>query len=227
MSERRRIVFVAVSALLVVFLLGAADVALRLPYVWKAALKILVLCALFSLYRRRFARRLRDDLVGTGRVDRGRLLRLLLLGAATFLTVLVVYRLTQHGIDAGAITESLVEKYRITRGDVLVYGLYLSFVNALLEELFFRGYLFLNLLGAKRWPAYAFSSVLFSVYHLANIAGWFRPPLFLAALAGLAGAGALFCWLDARVRSIWPGYVVHLFADLAIVVVGWRLLGAA
>lgn len=226
MSGRGRTVFVAASAAGVVCLLSFVDGGLGLAYIWKAALKMAVLGVLFAAYRRRYKRDLRTDLLGTGRIDRGRLMRLLALGALTLLAVLTVHHFARSGIDAGAVTESLVEKYRITRGDLVVYGLYLSFVNALLEELFFRGYLFLNLLGAGRLFAYLFSGALFSVYHLVNIAGWFSPALFAAALAGLFLAGVLFCWLDERARSIWPGYVVHLFADLAIVGVGWRLLGA-
>jgi len=41
---------------------------------------------------------------------------------------------------------------------------------------------------------------------------------------GVFLGGAMWSWLYLRYRSIWPGWVSHAFADVAIFVIGWVVL---
>ena len=68
-----------------------------------------------------------------------------------------------------------------------------------------------------------FSALSFALYHTAMMLGWFSPPLFLLALAGLAAGGVLFDLLDAGSGTIFPSWAVHIFANLAINTVGFIL----
>ena len=97
---------------------------------------------------------------------------------------------------------------------------------ALLEEFFFRGFAFLTLrrfFSAKF--AYLYSAVVFAVYHVSILQGWFSPALYALAMAGLAAGGLLFDWLDSRTGSLLPSYFVHMSANLAINTVGLILFG--
>jgi len=98
---------------------------------------------------------------------------------------------------------------------------YIVLINAFLEELFFRGFIFINTfnLGFKRF-AYMFSSVLFALYHIAMMNSWFSPGIFLLCLVGLIAAGMLFNELARRCENILGGFFVHLGANLAINLIG-------
>jgi membrane protease YdiL (CAAX protease family) len=90
-------------------------------------------------------------------------------------------------------------------------GALFTFINALSEELWFRGLL----LGALRgllpmWPAILLQALCFGLSH------WVGTPqgIFGLVLAGVWGI-ALGWWTYAR-RSIWQALVVHLLADWLI-----------
>jgi uncharacterized protein len=149
-----------------------------------------------------------------------------LLGAAVFTVILVVYIFMKQYIDSEQLILEFQEKYKINSGNILYYSFYLVFVNSFLEEFFFRGFLFLNIkrLGFRK-TAYAFSSLLFAVYHIANFQNWLFPAAFVLALAGLFAGGCIFNYLDDQQETFLNSWWVHICADLAIVLIGFQLFG--
>ena len=105
-------------------------------------------------------------------------------------------------------------------------ALYITFGNSLLEELFFRGFAFLALYrsGYKKL-AWTFSAIAFALYHVSIMDGWFHPALLVLLTSGLACAGLLFNALDAKSQTIWPGWLVHMGANLAINTIALHLWG--
>lgn len=73
-------------------------------------------------------------------------------------------------------------------------------IAPLVEELFFRGFIFTGLREKYGWiPAALISAGLFAVVHLQPIT---IPPIFLL--------GLIFAYLYQRTESIWPGVIMHL-----------------
>ena len=227
----KRSIFILGTATLLVAVLYYIDAVLQVPYFWKAVVKILALGSLFGLYGgiygrnviRESAARFRSNWVERTTSRKASLH--LVLGALAFGGILLLYYLIAPYMHMDQVVTSLLQKYRIGKEQILYYGLYLSFGNALLEEMLFRGYLFLELRNTgRRRLAYLFSSMLFSLYHISNIQSWFNPLLFVGALVGLMLSGLLFCYLTEKGESFFNSYFVHLCADLAIVVVGFRIV---
>lgn len=76
-------------------------------------------------------------------------------------------------------------------------------VAPLVEELFFRGFVFAGLRLRYGWPkAAAISSALFALFHLQPLA---ILPLFLL--------GYLFAFLYQRSRSLWPAVLMHMLMN--------------
>lgn len=146
----------------------------------------------------------------------------LALGVFLFLTV--GYMVLSPWLDLSAIPEQL--RYNdITAETFPVVAAYITLINSLLEEIFFRGFAFLTLRQhAGNRFAYVFSGISFALYHVSIMDGWFHPIWFGLFLAGLAVAGMLFDWLDRR-GSIWCGWMVHMAANLAINLIGMRMFG--
>ena len=94
----------------------------------------------------------------------------------------------------------------------------LALVPALVEELFFRGFLLTALDEDGESPARAVvvSAVLFALFHLLvnnYIAVERLPPSLLL--------GLLLGWLAYRAGSIWPGVLLHLLNNALVVLLGY------
>lgn len=148
------------------------------------------------------------------------LLRALILGAAIYAAILGAFFLLKSHIDFTPILDNLPQG--VTKVTFPFVALYISFVNSLLEEFFFRGFAFLSL--RERFKgASLFSAVAFALYHTAMMIGWFPPAIFILALAGLTAGGLIFNYLDSKDGSIYTGWLVHMFANFAINTIGLLL----
>ena len=63
---------------------------------------------------------------------------------------------------------------------------------------------------------------MFAVYHIAMIGMSFPPLMLLLALIGLAIGGLLFDYVDSKNENIYHSWVIHMFADFAIMTI-WYL----
>lgn len=149
----------------------------------------------------------------------------LLLGVGLYLLIVGAYALLQGAFDFSQIAGTLTESTGVDKDNFLLVALYISFVNSLLEEFFFRGFVFLNMkkLGYRR-VAYLFSALVFAVYHVAMMIGWFDIWLFLLVMLGLFVGGVIFNYLNEKHNTIYTSWFVHMFANFAINTIGYMLL---
>jgi len=152
------------------------------------------------------------------------LLRAVGLGAAVYSVILGGYFGMRGLVDFSPILDNLPDG--VTRTTFPLVALYISFVNSLLEEFFFRGFAYLTLARHTR-GASLFSAVTFALYHTAMMLGWFPPAIFLLALAGLTVGGLIFNWLNRQDGSIYTSWLVHMCANFAINTVGFILFAQA
>lgn len=162
------------------------------------------------------------------RPDKRALVRAIGLGLGVLAVILGGYFALGQFFDLTAITGALTSDVGVTGDNFLFVAIYISFVNSLLEEFFFRGFLFLGLLdGAPQWFAHMLSAGLFALYHIAMMLGWGSPALILLILVALFAGGWIFNRLNETSRCIWPSWLVHLCANLAINTIGFILFAAA
>ena len=126
-------------------------------------------------------------------VNKKALLFSILLGLGVYVFVIGAYFLIGPFFDFKNVTPALERNVGVNKNNFLWTAIYISFINSLLEEFFFRGFAFLTLykMGRKR-IAYYFSAGAFALYHVAMMIGWFSWELFLLLLIGLFGAGLFF-----------------------------------
>ncbi|MDN6327265.1 MAG: CPBP family intramembrane metalloprotease, partial [Alkalibacterium sp.] len=150
----------------------------------------------------------------------------LLLGAGVFSIIVMAYSILRNFIDLSIIRESLTSNIGVTADNFLYVAIYITLVNSLLEEFFFRGFAFLILKeNTGRFFAYVFSALLFALYHVGMTSGWFNWGIYLLAMLGLFAGGCIFNYLNEKSESIYPSWLVHIFANLAINTVGFILFG--
>lgn len=147
------------------------------------------------------------------------------LGIAVYGVILGGYFLIRPFFDFSGIAGQLTENAGVHRRNFLYVSLYISFINSLLEEFFFRGFLFTNLRkGLSPAAAHGFSAALFALYHVAMMTGWFSPWLFGLVLVGLTVGGIVFNLLNRWTGTIYCSWLVHMFANFAINTIGFILL---
>lgn len=148
----------------------------------------------------------------------------IILSVLVFTIIIIAYIIVKQYVDIDILIDEFENKYKINKKNIVYYGLYITFINSLLEEAFFRGFIFLNLkkLGYKKW-AYIASSLAFSIYHIANFQNWFSWQAFLLACMGLFIGGTIFNYLDDKPNTFLNSWLVHICADLAIILIGFRI----
>ena len=195
--------------MLVIALLFAVEAWLPVDYIYKILLKILLtLLPLFWMANSFFAK-----------PDMQRLKIALLLGVASVIFIQLAYALLNQYVDFEQIKALLAERQRITAANFLWIAVYVTFGNSILEELLFRGYIVQS--GIKR--PWVISSLLFAFYHLTILIGWFPWWVLLFSLVCLFVGGLIFCWLNASRNSIWNSWAMHIFADISLLAIGFRI----
>ncbi len=129
--------------------------------------------------------------------------------------------------EAGAAIQSKVAGFGV--GSLPAYtalGAFYSLVHSLLEEYYWRWFVFGQLRSHMAWPgAVAVSSVGFMAHHvilLGAFFGRFSPWTFVFSLAVALG-GAYWAWLYHRSGSLLGPWVSHLLIDAAIFAIGYDL----
>ena len=148
----------------------------------------------------------------------------IILGMSVYLVIVGAYFLTRNIFDFSGITKSLSNNIGVTGERFIWVALYISFINSLLEEFFFRGFAFLTLrkLNTRRF-AYIFSAGLFALYHIAMMTGWFSIFVYIITLIGLFIGGIIFNYLNEKNENIYSSWLVHMFANFAINTIGFIL----
>ena len=209
--------YVIVSVLLCTIALCIVDGMIKPPYFYKSLLKIV--CFLII------------PLIKYKSMNIGKLFKLrknvlkypVLLGIGVFSVVMIAYFICKSFIDLSAI-EGLLGMSDINADNFIYVALYISFMNSLLEEFFFRGYAFLVLkdVSSKKF-AYIFSSAMFAIYHVGMTSGWFNIIIYFLSLFGLFMGGCIFDYLNDRYENIYPSWIVHMCANFAINTIGMMM----
>jgi len=214
-----KLIYISIATIITVALLYFFDQVMQVNYLTKVSIKLFLFSLFPAIYIVKTGSNvIRDSLKNRNRKGRG---LSILLGIALFLIILLAYFIARELMDIHVILGEFEEKYKIDSRSILYYGLYITFINSLLEEFFFRGFIFLNIikLGFRK-TAYIISSLAFSVYHIANYKNWFSVELFLLASLGLFIGGCIFNALDEKDHSFFNSWFVHICADVAIVLIG-------
>lgn len=204
--------------------MGIVDAVIQPGYAIKSAIKIimfLLIPIVYGLFLKEF------NIKNLIKPDKKGLCIALCLGCAIYGVVLGAYWIFKDVFDFSALTGSLNETTGVNKSNFIWVAIYISFVNSLLEEFFFRGFSFITLkkLTSRRF-AYVFSSMAFALYHIAMMIGWFGLPVILISLVGLFIGGMIFNRFDEKSENIYLSWLIHMFANFATNTIGFILFAA-
>lgn len=153
------------------------------------------------------------------------LLPMLGFGVLMYGFIIGAYFLLGKYFDLSGITSSL-DEIGVTKQNFIFVALYIAVCNSFLEEFIFRGFGFIGLsekLGAK-W-ACIFSAICFALYHITMMIGWYSIWLTALIIFALFVGGVILNILDSKCKTVYPAWIVHIFANLAINTIGMILFG--
>ena len=145
--------------------------------------------------------------------------KLFLFMILVYLFIILAFLIARDQIDLDMIEERLLEKEGLNRDNFLFIFSYIILCNSYLEESFFRGYLSRHLNSDARIARIG-SAILFALYHVSIMSGWFSPVLFILLIVGLSISALVLQYIADREGTIAASWLVHAFANLAINTIG-------
>lgn len=151
------------------------------------------------------------------------LLPMLAFGVLMYGFIIGAYFLLGKYFDLSGITSSL-DEIGVTKHNFIFVALYIAVCNSFLEEFIFRGFGFIGLsekIGTKL--ACTFSAICFALYHITMMIGWYSVGLTALIIFALFVGGVILNILDSKCKTVYPAWIVHIFANLAINTIGMIL----
>ena len=111
------------------------------------------------------------------------------------------------------------------RGAYIGGAVYWVCVNSLLEEYFWRWFVY-SKSEVLMPPGFAVpvSALCFTVHHVVALQVYLGMTATLVTAVGVFAAGAVWSWCYRRYRSVWPGYVSHAVVDVSVFAIGYLLI---
>ena len=145
--------------------------------------------------------------------------------AAGAIIVLAAWAFGVFDMDMGELVGEVDEMGLTTPRAYLLGALGWTFVNSLMEEYVYRWFIFSRCERLMpRAAAVVASAAAFTVHHVVALSTYLPWHLNALASLGVFLGGVIWAVLYSRYRSIWPGWVSHVLADVAVFAVGWVLL---
>ncbi len=213
------LLYALISFLVLYFLQNDPDIFI----LWVIGAKWLLFVIIPALY---LSRQKKLSFLDRKKLDKTSLKRALSICVILFAVVWGGYLILQQFIDLQSIADDLQKDIGMTPERFVPMSFYITFGNSFVEEFFFRGvlYLFLGSLIAPR-IAFWISALFFAGYHVVIFDGWFTPLVLTVSLVGLTLGGVFFNLLNRKSQTIYPGWIAHAGADIAIMIVGYKMFG--
>jgi membrane protease YdiL (CAAX protease family) len=139
--------------------------------------------------------------------------------------VLAAWLFGVFDMDMGELAGEADEMGLTTPRAYLLGALGWTFANSLMEEYVYRWFVFSQCERLMpRFVAVLASAAVFTAHHVVALSTYLPGHLNALASFGVFLGGLIWAVLYSRTRSIWPGWVSHIIADVAVFAVGWELL---
>ncbi len=224
--EKKYVVQLVMLSLLSCSGLFIIEQVLELSYFIKTAAKIILFLLIPLLYIKFVMKRSILQFLNLKTMDWKNLQQGILLGFLSMVIVIGAFIIFKDFINTDTILVDIQSRMKITPEIFIFIAIYITFGNSLLEEFYFRGFLFLHIHETENKVfAYLYSALLFSIYHVAIFAVWFDFWIMLLALFGLFIIGLVFNWINTKSNNFLNSWILHILADVGVMLIGFYLFG--
>jgi uncharacterized protein len=136
-----------------------------------------------------------------------------------------VYSVFKSSLNLADIAEKLNSVADINSTNIIFIGLYIIFLNSILEEFFWRGFIFKELNKANRLMSYLLTGIAFSFHHIIFYYSWFTIPITIIATLGLIAYSLFACYVFERYKDLYLCWMMHMFVDIVQVYIALKIFG--
>lgn len=131
-------------------------------------------------------------------------------------------------VDPSPLVDVMLENGMANPLKFWAFAAWLCLGNSLLEEVVFRWYVDTRLekLGLSIAPVLLVSASIFTAHHVIVLGAYFDWPMVALGSAGVFIGGVVWSLFRIRFSTVLPGWISHALVDVAVVVVGWSILGS-
>ncbi len=220
---KKNFYFILIILVIACTIMGYIDFVISPDYYIKAIAKLILFLGLPTLY---FLVNKDTEIKNLFIFIKGQIKFLVILGGSIFTLILGAYFLLGSLFDLSNITKSLDSDIGVNKSNFVFVAFYIAIINSFLEEFFFRGFAFLEMKKVKSgYFSMIISALFFALYHIAMMINWFNIGLLLLITLALFIGGIIFNLLNERFNNIYASWIVHMFANLAINLIGFILFG--
>ena len=145
-----------------------------------------------------------------------------MLGVGIFLALIYfsAYFIFRNYLNLEFIGNNLNELASIDATNIIFIGLYIIFINSLLEEFFWRGFIFKetsNLINAPL--TYLITGIAFSFHHVMFYYTWFSFPFLSLVTIGLIGFAMIVNFIFQKYNDLYSCWLIHGMVDIVQIVI--------
>lgn len=217
-----KIRLVVFLSLFVLFVMSLIEKIVQPSYFIKSIIKLLV----FSLAMFIYCIKYKENFFKLINLKKKGLSKgLILFMLFSYFVIIVGYLLLRNHIDLYGVRESLLNKEQLNKNNFIFIFSYIIFINSFLEESFFRGFIY-NVFKKEGYEKIGvlFSALIFALYHIGIMDGWFNPFVMIVGVVGLFVTGIFLQDIVKREDNLLGSYLVHAIANLAINTIGTIML---
>lgn len=147
-------------------------------------------------------------------------------GTIIFIAIAVAYYAAgKDMIDVSTMLEKIEQMKLNNLWLYLAGALYWCTINSMLEEYFWRWFIFTRCEALMhRYAAVVVSGLLFTAHHVVALQVYFDWRVTAIASLGVFIGGATWSWIYLKWRNIYAAYISHVFADVIIFWIGYELI---
>lgn len=137
----------------------------------------------------------------------------------------IAFLIFRDFISLEEITSGLKDSISLNITNLIFIGAYIIFINSLLEEYFWRGFIFKKLSDSlKPLSAYLLSGIAFSFHHIMFYYNWFSPLFFILVTLGLVFYAMIMNFIFNKYKDLFSCWFVHIFADIAQIAIAFIVI---
>lgn len=144
------------------------------------------------------------------------------LGAAIFLGAYAAFGAKL--VDESVIVAKIHQQFSVSAATVLTIAPITILANSLLEEFFYRGFAYGQLVKRNKLLGIWLPAGVFTAQHLLFIYHWVTPLPLTLAIVGLTVFALVLQAMYSKADSIVSPWLIHIFGDVAMMAIAVRLL---
>lgn len=154
-------------------------------------------------------------------------LELFFIGLILSLIYISSFYIFKNYIDIKSITDKINDIASINLNNIIFIGLYIIIFNSLLEEYFWRSFVFQELsILVKPSLAYFISALAFSFHHVVFFYNWFTPSFFAIITIGLIGYALIMNFIWNKYKELFSCWLPHAMVDVVQIFIAYQIFSS-